>query len=294
MQVAFNHGEFIQEKPDNVCEETPISPTSNSSPTISITAVDDEAQHSPPHAHSHSHAHAHGHSHSYSQPTSNPKSSPTHDNGSLSLPASEVHAHSIISPEDSSSASLVAGAYSMIDDPHSGHVHHHAHYIKADGIKFWLTIILMIVLSVHSFIAGLAMGVQSTLGATIDIFVAIIAHKWVEAFALGISMMRDGVPPMRMVWLAALYSIMSPFGSLIGTILMALLEDNAAAIFTAITTGIAAGTFVYIAVVDILAPEFMYSRDKYLKFLFTVVGFILMSGLFMLFDDHHHDDGTAH
>ena len=214
-----------------------------------------------------------------------------HDDTSSNTTNSTTTTTSTASNRRAGATTVVVEGSSVIDgEQHQGHLHHHAHYIRGDPIKNWLTIVLMIVLSVHSIIAGLAMGVQSSLSSVIDIFIAIIAHKWVEAFALGISMMRDGIRPLRMLLLAAVYSCMTPLGALIGTLLSLALSGDAATIFTAVTTGIAAGTFVYVAVVDILVTEFMDSRDKYLKFFMTILGFVLMSGLFVLFDHEHGHD----
>ena len=52
--------------------------------------------------------------------------------------------------------------------------------------------LLAIILSIHSFIAGAALGIEKTILASVVLFIAIIAHKGGAAFALGISMIRGG------------------------------------------------------------------------------------------------------
>ena len=48
--------------------------------------------------------------------------------------------------------------------------------------------------SVHSLIAGLALGVQAQLdAAAMAILIAIVAHKFVEALSLAASFVREGV-----------------------------------------------------------------------------------------------------
>ena len=52
--------------------------------------------------------------------------------------------------------------------------------------------LLALILSIHSFIAGAALGIEKTILASVILFIAIIAHKGGAAFALGISMIRGG------------------------------------------------------------------------------------------------------
>lgn len=43
----------------------------------------------------------------------------------------------------------------------------------------------------NNAIVGVAMGVQTSVGKVISIFVAVIAHKWVESFAAGVQLVRS-------------------------------------------------------------------------------------------------------
>ena len=51
--------------------------------------------------------------------------------------------------------------------------------------------ILLIALSLHGLFEGTALGVQSKAKDAILIAVAILAHKWAEGFALGISFVNS-------------------------------------------------------------------------------------------------------
>ena len=62
-----------------------------------------------------------------------------------------------------------------------------------------------------------------------------------------------------------LFAAMEPAGVLLGWSLSAVLDGRMAAA-TGILTALASGTFIYVATVDVLLPEFEVSaRDKYLK-----------------------------
>lgn len=149
---------------------------------------------------------------------------------------------------------------------------------------FWITMLLFLVLSVHSVIEGMALGVQWSIAGTIDIAVAITAHKWVESFALGVSMVREEMPLRRMLVLALSYALMTPLGGVLGMLLLSSLTDGAGGVFTAIVTAIAGGTFMYVAVIDILLSEFACSIvSGPIKAAATSFGFgmmVLMGALF--------------
>ena len=57
--------------------------------------------------------------------------------------------------------------------------------------------VLLVVLSLHSFIAGTALGLESELTAALILLVAILAHKSFAAFALGSSFQEAGLPTRR-------------------------------------------------------------------------------------------------
>lgn len=52
--------------------------------------------------------------------------------------------------------------------------------------------VLLLVLSIHSIIVGMALGSQSSLSGALIVFIAIVAHKSVAGFALGVSYRRAG------------------------------------------------------------------------------------------------------
>ena len=52
--------------------------------------------------------------------------------------------------------------------------------------------ILLIALSIHGSIEGIALGVMNSLKDCSILFTAILLHKWAESFALGISFYKSG------------------------------------------------------------------------------------------------------
>ena len=137
--------------------------------------------------------------------------------------------------------------------------------------------ILALVLSVHSLIAGTALGAERTTTGMIVIFIAIIAHKGSAAFALGVSMFRGGVPRARIPRTIAIFSSMTPIGIILGSVLASLLSGHAAQLFEGVFDALAAGTFIYVAVLDVIGEEFAVSGDRVAKFVLAAMGAAVMA-----------------
>jgi len=67
---------------------------------------------------------------------------------------------------------------------------------------------------------------------------------------------RTGKPVLTILKLLIIYSLMTPIGILLGYLLEQVLADRPGEITTSVLTAIAAGTFIYVALVDIMTVEF--------------------------------------
>lgn len=137
--------------------------------------------------------------------------------------------------------------------------------------------VLAIVLSIHSLIAGLALGAESDLTVSAALFVAIVVHKGVAAFALGVSLHRDKIERSKSIGIILLFSTMTPLGIGTGAVLGSALSEQGAQWFEGVFDALAAGTFLYIAVVDIVESEFAKPVDIRLKFAMVFLGLAVMA-----------------
>ncbi len=134
-------------------------------------------------------------------------------------------------------------------------------------------------LSVHSLLAGLALGAETGLGDTLVIFVAILAHKSIAGFALGVSLARSSMSAPLAWSLLALFAAATPAGILLGMGLDGVLEGDARRVFEASFLALAAGSFAYVATLDILRDELLEPGSRLLKWLLVVTGLALMGVL---------------
>ncbi|MFH1313249.1 MAG: ZIP family metal transporter [Candidatus Eisenbacteria bacterium] len=155
----------------------------------------------------------------------------------------------------------------------------HGHELRVEGANQSLLqpYVLMMVLSLHSIITGIAFGTESTVAQASVILIAVLAHKGTAAFALGVSMVRTGTDRGRFIRLIAFFSCMTPLGIILGRIAMTAMSDKGARVFEALFDALAAGTFIYVAVIDILGEEFAHPDRRWLKLGAVSLGLGLMA-----------------
>ncbi|WP_078484564.1 ZIP family metal transporter [Solemya pervernicosa gill symbiont] len=132
----------------------------------------------------------------------------------------------------------------------------------------------------HSIIAGIALGVDSSTATSIIILVAILSHKGSAAFALGISLVKGQVDQSKAKKTIYLFSLMTPIGIVIGLVMHHYLLQNNQTLLEASFDAIAAGTFLYVATLEVIREEFS-GRGKVLlgRFSFLTGGLLVMAAL---------------
>lgn len=137
--------------------------------------------------------------------------------------------------------------------------------------------VLLATLSIHSVMAGLALGVQSELEDAAVILIALLAHKGIAAFALGISLFRTNVTFRSGLFYLLLFSAMTPLGVAGGVFFFDIFDSESREAAEAIFNALAAGTFLYIAALDIFSEEFLRPRHRVVKYLASCLGFAAMA-----------------
>ncbi|HDJ86205.1 MAG TPA: hypothetical protein ENG77_03750, partial [Chromatiales bacterium] len=137
--------------------------------------------------------------------------------------------------------------------------------------------VLVLTLSIHSVVAGIALGAQQNLTNISFIFLAILAHKATAGFALGVSLARNEVPIRRSYALVGLFGAMTPLGIVLGMVVSSLLASRGGGLFDAAFLALAAGTFIYISALDILQDEFLRPGSRWAKWLSAAFAVALMA-----------------
>lgn len=124
--------------------------------------------------------------------------------------------------------------------------------------------ILTVVLGFHSLLAGIALGVEDTALVGLAIAIAIVAHKGAAAFALAISFVKAGMPRRRAWAMLVTFACITPFGIGVGMVIGNVLDHGSGEIVEAVFDALAAGSFLYIAALDIIQEEFGEGEHSHL------------------------------
>ena len=138
--------------------------------------------------------------------------------------------------------------------------------------------IMLLALSIHGMFECLALGIQTSLQNTLFLFIALMIHKWAEAFALGIFFVQAKLTKKNYFLLIIFFSLIGPIGVLLGI----LLSTTASDFLEGILLSISSGTFLYVACSEVIVEEFSTPIKRYLKFLLYFVGGIFAAGLSLI------------
>jgi len=144
------------------------------------------------------------------------------------------------------------------------------------------SLVLALALSVHSVLEGAAMGAQPSLESSFDVFLAVVAHKALASYALGTALLEANVSVAafrRVVWT---FASATPLGIFLGLAVSELGRGAERGETSATSEGLSAlasGTFVYVAVVEVIPRELGDPRDpaKPRKLAALLAGFAAMS-----------------
>jgi len=165
------------------------------------------------------------------------------------------------------------------DPPHAhahdrAHDHRHGHADSTPDHREHTTVgyAVLFGLSVHAFTAGL--GLAATLGKpslAASVFLSIISHKGVEGFSLTTVFMLAGMRLRRTLCLLGAFALVTPVGILLGSVVRQLLDEFGVEVMMAL----AAGTFLFVALGDLLPEVFHRRIDAVYKVLLLVVGIVV-------------------
>ena len=138
--------------------------------------------------------------------------------------------------------------------------------------------IMLLALSIHGLFECLALGIQNNSKNTLFLFIALMIHKWAEAFSLGIFFVQAKLAKKNYYLLIIFFAIIGPIGVLLGIILSKTANEFIEGIFLCISTG----TFLYVACSEVIVEEFSTPDKRYLKFFLYLIGTVFAGGLTLL------------
>ena len=115
-----------------------------------------------------------------------------------------------------------AGIHSEVEGGHHDHVSHTV--FQHSSLR---SVMLLLALSFHSVFDGLAIGLQKDSSSLIAILVAVMLHKAVMSFSLGLSIAQSNLSVKSFILSNVLFAVSSPIGIGIGIGLLELPQSLA-------------------------------------------------------------------
>ena len=150
--------------------------------------------------------------------------------------------------------------------------HHDAKDHFAFAILAWM------MLCIHSLVLGTALGLSHDYPTRIMLFLAIIAHKWAESFAIAVQLNKSSLSFNLSLVCFIIFALMTPLGIGFGSYFEQAVSSKS--LVVPILIAVSAGTFLYLGTLHGLERCVMVERCCNLRdFSFVIIGFLLMASV---------------
>ncbi|EYU17732.1 hypothetical protein MIMGU_mgv1a009083mg [Erythranthe guttata] len=144
-----------------------------------------------------------------------------------------------------------------------GHGHHHGGKLAVDGAQLLryrvIAMVLELGIIVHSIVIGLSLGASNNTCSIKGLIAALCFHQMFEGMGLGGCILQAEYKFIKKAAMAFFFSVTTPFGIALGLALSSTYKENSPR--SLITVGLlnasSAGLLIYMALVDLLAADFM-------------------------------------
>ncbi|CAA2991543.1 probable zinc transporter 10 [Olea europaea subsp. europaea] len=149
---------------------------------------------------------------------------------------------------------------------HAGHSyghHHHGSKLDVEGPQLLryrvIAMVLELGIIVHSIVIGLSLGASNNICTIKGLVAALCFHQMFEGMGLGGCILQAEYKFMKKAIMAFFFSVTTPFGIALGMALSTTYKENSprALVTVGLLNASSAGLLVYMALVDLLAADFM-------------------------------------
>ncbi|XP_027698869.1 zinc transporter ZIP2 isoform X1 [Vombatus ursinus] len=159
---------------------------------------------------------------------------------------------------------------------HSSTLHSHGP-LPSPSQRPFRALVLLLSLSFHSVFEGLAVGLQSSVPAVLQLCLAVLAHKGLVVFGVGLRLVQTGTGRRWALISILALALMSPLGLALGMVVAGGNSEGGRALAQAVLEGVAAGTFLYVTFFEILPRELATPESPLAKWGCVAAGFAFMA-----------------
>jgi len=137
---------------------------------------------------------------------------------------------------------------------------------KHAPVSFTAYVFLFIV-ALETIVAGMTIGVQNDTDSVWIILIAVVSHDWIEAISLSLYFIEAHSQSLdshrkRIYVILAVFSSCTPIGVFIGMLIGNSVSAHASDVIASILAAFMAGTFLFIATIEMIAKEFSSSYES--------------------------------
>ena len=189
------------------------------------------------------------------------------------------HSHHHHSSSDHQHPAL-SGVSGEVHHHHDGHGQGHSHathsLLQHSTLR---SLMLLTALSFHSVFEGIAIGLQDNSADLLSIFLAVMIHKALMAFSLGLNMAQSDLSGKSFMVSSIVFSLASPLGVTAGILMSGLPPSLPSDICNGVLQCVAGGTFLYITFFEVLPHELNVPGNRLKKVFFVILGFVAICGV---------------
>jgi len=160
---------------------------------------------------------------------------------------------------------------------HHDHHHHQDHHQQQRHHSSLRSLMLVVALSFHSIFEGIAIGVQDTSAQLLSIFLAVMVHKALMAFSLGLNLAQADLGSSTFLLSTAVFTLASPLGIGVGILMSDFPPSTTGDILSGVLQGIAGGSFLYVTFFEVLPNELNLPGQRLLKVFCVILGYTVLS-----------------
>jgi zinc and cadmium transporter len=161
----------------------------------------------------------------------------------------------------------------------------HAHHDHQHGAGGTVGVAAFIGMSLHTLADGFALGTSIEIGVGTSVFLAILFHKMPSSFSLAAILLNERYAARRALLLSGAFTLMVPVGALLYFVLADHFDHER---FGAAALAFSAGTFLHLAVADLIPDLHRRKDDRLVLSVALLAGVALMWVLGAIGPEHAH------
>ncbi|KAF4524452.1 hypothetical protein B566_EDAN011874 [Ephemera danica] len=144
------------------------------------------------------------------------------------------------------------------------------------------SVLLVAALSLHSVFEGIAVGLQPDVNSVVQITAAVMLHKAIIAFSLGLNLVQSALGMRAILQSCLLFCATAPIGLGLGMLADEMGNSAKSLLVNGLLQGLACGTFMYVTFFEVLPRELSSGVARLPKVLAVLVGFSVVCGVLFL------------